>query len=136
MVKKFIVSCRVQSKRLLKTAVKKANLPEAEMEVVYELQKVNIKETLERVIEIPDPDNSLTNEEAEQIASEMYDSSEVILDASDVKSLEITVLEDEADKEQEYGEIGDYHYIPSATAGDYSPSHPWDAPGMSIHDFI
>lgn len=62
-------------------------------------KKVNIKETLERVIEIPDPDNSLTNEEAEQIASEMYDSSEVILDASDVKSLEITVLEDEADKE-------------------------------------
>lgn len=99
-------------------------------------KKVNIKETLERVIEIPDPDNSLTNEEAEQIASEMYDSSEVILDASDVKSLEITVLEDEADKEQEYSEIGDYHYIPSATAGDYSPSHPWDAPGMSIHDFI
>lgn len=99
-------------------------------------KKVNIKETLERVIEIPDPDNSLTNEEAEQIASEMYDSSEVILNASDVKSLEITVLEDEADKEQEYGEIGNYHYIPSATARDYSPSHPWDAPGMSIHDFI
>ena len=34
-------------------------------------KKVNIKETLERVIEIPDPDNSLTNEEAEQIASEL-----------------------------------------------------------------
>lgn len=43
MVKKFIVSCRVQSKRLLKTAVKKANLPEAEMEVVYELQKSKYK---------------------------------------------------------------------------------------------
>lgn len=126
----------MQSKRLLKTAVKKANLPEAEKEVVMNYKKINIKETLERVIEIPDPDNSLTNEEAEQIASEMYDSLEVILNASDVKSLEITVLEDEADKEQEYGEISDYHYIPSATAGDYSPSHPWDAPGMSIHDFI
>jgi hypothetical protein len=25
---------------------------------------------------------------------------------------------------------------PSATAGDYSPSAPWNAPGMSIHDFI
>ena len=25
---------------------------------------------------------------------------------------------------------------PSCTAGDYSPSHPWDAPGMSIRDFI
>ena len=72
MVKKSIVSCRVQSERLLKTAGKKINLPKAETEVNY--KKVNIKETLERVIEIPDPDNSLTNEEAEQIASEMYDS--------------------------------------------------------------
>lgn len=25
---------------------------------------------------------------------------------------------------------------PSSTAGDYSPSNPWDAPGMSIRDFI
>ena len=30
----------------------------------------------------------------------------------------------------------DEEYIPSATRGDYSPSNPWDAPGMSIHDFI
>ena len=27
-------------------------------------------------------------------------------------------------------------YIPSSTRGDYGPSNPWDAPGMSIHDFI
>ena len=27
-------------------------------------------------------------------------------------------------------------YTPSATRGDYSPSNPWDAPGMSIRDFI
>ncbi len=33
-------------------------------------------------------------------------------------------------------EDDDEHYTPSATAGDYSPSNPWDAPGMSIHDFI
>lgn len=25
---------------------------------------------------------------------------------------------------------------PSSTNGDYSPSNPWDAPGMSIKDFI
>ena len=25
---------------------------------------------------------------------------------------------------------------PSATAGDYSPSSPWNAPGMSIRDFL
>lgn len=30
----------------------------------------------------------------------------------------------------------DEKYCPSATHGDYSPSCPWNAPGMSIHDFI
>ena len=30
----------------------------------------------------------------------------------------------------------DEHDCPSATAGDYSPSNPWDAPGMSVKDFI
>ena len=33
-------------------------------------------------------------------------------------------------------EEDDEDYTPSATAGDYSPSNPWDAPGMSISDFI
>ena len=27
-------------------------------------------------------------------------------------------------------------YIRSSTCGDYSPSNPWDAPGMSVKDFI
>ena len=36
-----------------------------------------------------------------------------------------------------YGaEEDDDDYTSSATAGDYSPSNPWDAPGMSIYDFI
>ena len=30
----------------------------------------------------------------------------------------------------------DDEYIPSSTYGDYSPGNPWDAPGMSIRDFI
>lgn len=30
----------------------------------------------------------------------------------------------------------DDDYVPSSTNGDYSPSNPWDAPGMSISDFI
>ena len=30
----------------------------------------------------------------------------------------------------------DEEYIPSSTYGDYSPSNPWDAPGMSASDFI
>ena len=36
-------------------------------------------------------------------------------------------------------EAFDYYeeeYCTSATNGDYSPSNPWDAPGMSIRDFI
>lgn len=30
----------------------------------------------------------------------------------------------------------DEPYTPSATAGDYGPSCPWNAPGMSAKDFI
>ena len=30
----------------------------------------------------------------------------------------------------------DEDYIPSAENGDYSPSNPWDAPGMKMSDFI
>jgi hypothetical protein len=32
--------------------------------------------------------------------------------------------------------IEDEEYVPSAENGDYSPSNPWDAPGMNIWDFI
>ena len=28
------------------------------------------------------------------------------------------------------------HYTPSSTMGDYGPGNPWDAPGMSIRDFL
>jgi hypothetical protein len=37
-----------------------------------------------------------------------------------------------ADEESDWDE----EYIPSAENGDYSPSNPWDAPGMKISDFI
>ena len=38
---------------------------------------------------------------------------------------------------KQYGQvIKDEEYVPSAENGDYSPGNPWDAPGMSIHDFI
>ena len=48
---------------------------------------------------------------------------------------------DEVDGETEACEsfekyYNEEEYIPSATNGDYSPSNPWDAPGMSIKDFI
>lgn len=33
-------------------------------------------------------------------------------------------------------EDADTSAAPSSTGGDYSPAHPWDAPGMSASDFI
>ena len=30
----------------------------------------------------------------------------------------------------------DEYYISSSTNRDYSPNNPWDAPGMSVSDFI
>lgn len=33
-------------------------------------------------------------------------------------------------------EFEDDDYTPSSSNGDYGPSNPWDAPGMSIRDFI
>lgn len=33
-------------------------------------------------------------------------------------------------------EDDDEEYIPSATNGDYGPGDPWNAPGMSVSDFI
>ena len=44
----------------------------------------------------------------------------------------------EEDDEDEWGEPDwdDEDYVPSSTRGDYSPSNPWDAPGMKISDFI
>lgn len=42
-------------------------------------------------------------------------------------------IEAEAEAEAYYEES---HRNSSCTAGDYSPSSPWNAPGMSIHDFI
>ena len=40
------------------------------------------------------------------------------------------------EKREREAEMADEEYTPSATAGDYSPSCPWNAPGMSMSDFI
>lgn len=44
-------------------------------------------------------------------------------------------LVNEAKMTYESGE-DDELYVRSSTNGDYSPSNPWDAPGMSVSDFI
>lgn len=46
-------------------------------------------------------------------------------------------METDKDQYEDYDEYeDDEEYIPSATRGDYSPSCPWNAPGMSISDFF
>lgn len=42
----------------------------------------------------------------------------------------------EAEMKHKSGEEDDEFYIRSSTNGDYSPSDPWNAPGMSMSDFI
>jgi hypothetical protein len=44
-------------------------------------------------------------------------------------------LDEEEYEDDDWQDMYDY-YTPSASRGDYSPSAPWNAPGMSIHDFI
>ena len=44
---------------------------------------------------------------------------------------------DGVSSEDEESECDDEdEYVPSSSRGDYGPGNPWDAPGMSIHDFI
>ena len=38
--------------------------------------------------------------------------------------------------EEEYVDPWEEAYIRSVTGGDYSSANPWDAPGMSVSDFI
>ena len=43
--------------------------------------------------------------------------------------------DDEEDIDDDVWDMYDY-YTPSASRHDYGPSNPWDAPGMSVKDFI
>ena len=44
--------------------------------------------------------------------------------------------EDEPEFEETFEYFKEERLHTSCTEHDYSPSHPWDAPGMSIRDFI
>ena len=56
---------------------------------------------------------------------------------ADIKAAIKTVRAWPDDPELEWNQqFGEEHETPSAEAGDYSPGNPWDAPGMSIRDFI
>lgn len=51
-----------------------------------------------------------------------------------IKALKNPVIESEF--EEPFGYVGEERRCRSSTAHDYSPVNPWDAPGMSIRDFI
>lgn len=58
-------------------------------------------------------------------------------EAGEYIHFEVFVNKDELRNANEFlSNLDDDEYTPSATNGDYSPSNPWDAPGMSIRDFI
>lgn len=48
----------------------------------------------------------------------------------------ISEAETEFENQQLLEEDDEDYYICSSTNGDYSPSCPWNAPGMSVKDFI
>ena len=86
--------------------------------------KITYKETLihEFYVEATDEDDAKVAFE-KGLNSGYFDLSHGYIDDADYS------LEEDND---EYH----HHYVPSAENGDYSPSNPWDAPGMSIKDFI
>ena len=64
--------------------------------------------------------NEFMNDDRLQDTSDMFE-------YADKRLMEIFAETDE----DEYDE-----YVPSSANGDYGPSNPWDAPGMSVSDFI
>jgi hypothetical protein len=49
---------------------------------------------------------------------------------------ETELVDGETESCDDFEEYYEEEYTPSSTNRDYSPSNPWDAPGMSIKDFI
>ena len=75
-------------------------------------------------------DHSISEDEFEDVCKSVFNA---YLDNVDNPDLDIWYLVDEELTARGYK---DDDYVPSATNGDYSPSNPWDAPGMKISDFI
>lgn len=92
--------------------------------------KVTYKETLVHTFYV-DANNE---DEAEAIFQEKSMACEFDFSDGEVEDTEY-IIEDVSEDEWDESDWDD-DYVPSATNGDYSPSHPWDAPGMSIKDFI
>lgn len=86
--------------------------------------KVTYKETLVHAFYVDAENEEEAKETFEQgLMDGTFDLSDGSVDETDYN---IKVCDDEYH----------YHHTPSSTNGDYSPSNPWDAPGMKISDFI
>ena len=86
--------------------------------------KITYKETLIHTFYVEANDE----EEAERVFEEGCMNSQFDFSDGEIDETGYTITEDN-DKHH-------YHYTPSAENGDYSPSNPWDAPGMKMSDFI
>ncbi|MGE4353534.1 MAG: hypothetical protein AB7D36_05570 [Oscillospiraceae bacterium] len=71
----------------------------------------------------------VTIEQAKEILRNLRDNDDIGCDAW-------TLWNDEDIISALYPYDDEEHYTPSSTYGDYGPSNPWDAPGMSVRDFI
>lgn len=88
------------------------------------LRRVNRSEPKEKQIAFID--KVYTDEMLDEWINQMRSPNENPED-EDVEEADFYLYEDEKAEDS---------YCPSSTSHDYSPSHPWDAPGMSIKDFI
>ena len=80
-------------------------------------------------------------EEAERVFEEGCENGQFDFSDGEIDTTDYWAEEDDdnihwhyTSEDEDYCE--DEDYVPSSTNGDYSPSNPWDAPGMSIKDFI
>lgn len=97
--------------------------------ILHNHDNINIEEVIKDALFIEEnyPDHEYA------LLCDFYNSPFILEDEDEVEYLE---------KIKEVGGLVVYkpiyrgHYTPSSTNGDYSPSNPWDAPGMSIRDFI
>lgn len=101
----------------------------------YDAQIVGVKYHVNFYESLWQESNIYEEDHTYRMIKPAYDTYKKLLKRHGFKSVKLCpdfVDRFEAELDPDY----DDHYIPSATNGDYSPSNPWDAPGMSIHDFI
>ena len=86
--------------------------------------KITYKETLVHEFYVEASNENEAKEAFEEgLSSGEFDFSHGYIDDTDYS------LEEDDDEDH-------HHYVPSAENGDYSPSNPWNAPGMKMSDFI